>query len=94
MIVDSPSGLRKSELSKRLNMGKSTVHGITMRLEALGVLVRDPIEKKFNLRYTLLEQSRRAYARIDLRDVARGPMERLMEKVGETVFWRFRMEIM
>jgi len=86
MIADSPSGLGISELSKRLNMGKSTVHGITMGLEALGVLVRDPIQKKFNLGYTLLELSRRAYARIELRDIARGPMERLMERVGETVF--------
>jgi len=85
-IADSPSGLGVSELSKRLNMGKSTVHGITMGLEALGVLVRDPVQKKFNLGYTLLELSRRSYARMELRDVARGPMERLMEKVGETVF--------
>ncbi len=86
MIADSPSGLGVSELSKRLNMGKSTVHGITLGLEALGVLVRDPIQKKFNLGYTLLELSRRAYARIELRDIARGPMERLMERVGETIF--------
>jgi DNA-binding IclR family transcriptional regulator len=86
MIADSPSGLGVSELSKRLNMGKSTVHGITMGLEALGVLVRDPIQKKYNLGYTLLELSRRAYARIEVRDIARGPMERLMERVGETVF--------
>ncbi len=86
VIADSPSGLGVSELSKRLNMGKSTVHGIAMGLEALGVLVRDPMEKKFNLGYTLLELSRRAHAKIELRDIARGPMERLMEKVGETVF--------
>jgi DNA-binding IclR family transcriptional regulator len=86
MIADSPLGLGVSELSKRLNMGKSTVHGITMGLEALGVLVRDPIQKKFNLGYTLLELNRKAYARIELRDVARGPMERLMGLVGETVF--------
>jgi len=85
-IADSPSGLGVSELAKKLNMGKSTVHGIAMGLETLGVLVRDPIQKKFNLGYTLLELSRRAYARIELRDVGRGPMERLMEKVGETVF--------
>lgn len=85
-IADSSSGLGVTELSKRLNMGKSTVHGITMGLEALGVLVRDPIQKKFNLGYTLLELSRRAYARIELRDIARSPLERLMEKVGETVF--------
>ena len=86
MIADSPSGLGVSDLSKRLSMGKSTVHGITMGLEALGVLVRDPVQKKFNLGYTLLELSRRAYGRIELRDIARGPMERLMEKVGETIF--------
>jgi DNA-binding IclR family transcriptional regulator len=85
-ISDSPMGLGVSELSKKLNMGKSTVHGITLGLEALGVLVRDPIQKKFNLGYTLLELSRRAYGRIQLRDVARVPMERLAEKIGETVF--------
>jgi DNA-binding IclR family transcriptional regulator len=85
-IADSPSGLGVSELAKKLSVGKSTVHGITMGLETLGVLVRDPILKKFNLGYTLLELSRRAYTRIELRDVARGPMERLMEKIGETVF--------
>jgi len=86
VISDSPTGLGVSELSKRLDMGKSTVHGITMGLEALGVLVRDPIQKKFNLGYTLLELSRRAYTRIELRHVARGPLERLMDKAGETVF--------
>jgi IclR family KDG regulon transcriptional repressor len=85
-IADSHSGLGVSELAKKLSVGKSTVHGITMGLEALGVLVRDPVQKKFNLGYTLLELSRRAYGKIELRDIARGPMERLMEQVGETVF--------
>ena len=86
MIADSPSGLGVSELSKGLGMGKSTVHGITLGLEVLGVLVRDPVQKKFNLGHTLLELSRRAYGKIELRDIAKGPMGRLMEKVGETVF--------
>jgi len=85
-IADSPSGLGVSELAKKLGMGKSTVHGITMGLEGLGVLVRDPVDKRFNLGYSLLELGRRTYVRIELRDVARVPMERLMERVGETVF--------
>ncbi len=85
-IADSPSGMGVSELAKKLGMGKSTVHGITTGLEFLGVLIRDPVQKKFNLGYSLLELSRRTYARMELRDVARAPMERLMEKVGETVF--------
>jgi DNA-binding IclR family transcriptional regulator len=85
-IADSPAELGVSELSKRLKIGKSTVHGITSALEELGVLVRDPIHKKYNIGYTLLELGRKAYGRMELRDIARTPMERLMERVGETVF--------
>ncbi len=85
-IADSSSGLGVSELAKQLNIGKSTVHGITSSLEALGVLVRDPVDKRYHVGYTLLELGRKAYGKIELREIARGPMERLMEKVGETIF--------
>jgi len=86
IISDSSSGLGVSEISKHLKIGKSTVHGITAALEELGVLVRDPLHKKYHLGYTLLELNRKYYRKIELRDIARIPMERLMEKVGETVF--------
>ncbi len=85
-IVDSPTGLGVSELSKRLKIGKSTVHGITSGLEELGIVVRDPLHKRYTVGYSLLELCRAAYAKIELKDLARKPMERLMEKVGETVF--------
>jgi len=85
-ISDSSTGLGVTELSKQLKIGKSTVHGITAALEELGVLIRDPLHKKYNVGYTLLELGRRAYAKMELKDVARTPMENLMEKVGETVF--------
>ncbi|MCX8119033.1 MAG: IclR family transcriptional regulator [Desulfobacterota bacterium] len=85
-IADSSSGLGVSELAKQLKIGKSTVHGITSALEALGVLVRNPVDKRFHVGYTLLELGRRAYGKIELREIARGPMERLMERVGETIF--------
>jgi len=85
-ISDASNGLGISELSKQLKIGKSTVHGITSALEELGVLVRDPLHKKYSVGYTLLELGRRAHTRIKLRDIARIPIERLMEKVGETVF--------
>ncbi|MEW6375665.1 MAG: IclR family transcriptional regulator [Thermodesulfobacteriota bacterium] len=86
LLVDSPTGLGVSEIAKQLKIGKSTVHGITSALEELGVLVRDPLHKKYQLGYTLLELSRKAYKKMELRDIARIPTERLMEKVGETVF--------
>jgi len=86
IITDSSNGLGVSELAKRLKMGKSTVHGITLALEELGALVRDPIHKKYTVGYTVLELGKKAYGRMELRDVARVPMERLMEVAGETVF--------
>ncbi len=86
VIADSSGGLGVSELAKRLKIGKSTVHGITLALEELGVLARDPLQKKYTIGYTLLELGKGAFGRMELRDVARAPMERLMEEVGETVF--------
>ncbi len=85
-IADSNSSIGVSELAKKLKIGKSTVHGITLALEELGALVRDPIHKKYSVGYTLLELGRKAYSKIELWDVAKAPMERLMEEVGETVF--------
>ncbi|MBS3921030.1 MAG: IclR family transcriptional regulator [Deltaproteobacteria bacterium] len=85
-IADSSSGLGVSDLAKQLRIGKSTVHGITASLEELGVLVRDPVDKRYNVGYTLLELGRKTYGKIEWREIARGPMERLMEKIGETIF--------
>jgi len=86
-IADSPTGLGVSELGKRLKIGKSTVHGIALALEELGVLVRDRAHKKFTIGYTLMDLGRKAYRKIELvTAVAQSPMEALMEQVGETVF--------
>src|SRR3972149_9034735 len=85
-IADSSVELGVSELAKDLRIGKSTVHGITSALVELGILVRDPLHKKYSLGYTLLELGRKAYARMEFKDYIRKPMERLAEKIGETVF--------
>ena len=85
-ISEASNGMGVSDLSKQLKIGKSTVHGITSALEELGVLVRDPLHKKYNMGYTLLELRKKAYGKMELREVARIPMEKLMEKIGETVF--------
>jgi DNA-binding IclR family transcriptional regulator len=85
-ISDAPDGLGISDLSKRLKIGKSTIHGITIALEEMGVLVRDPVHKRYTVGYSLLELCRTAYLKIELKDLARKPMEKLMGKVGETVF--------
>ncbi len=85
-ISESSNGLGISDLSKKLRIGKSTVHGITTALEEMGILVRDPVYKRYTVGYTLLELCRTTYGKIELKELARKPMEALMEKVGETVF--------
>src|SRR5512139_512725 len=85
-ISETSNGLGISDLSKKLKIGKSTVHGITMALEEMSVLIRDPFYKRYTVGYGLLELCRTAYGKIELKEIARKPMEKLMEKVGETVF--------
>ena len=85
-ISRDDGGLTISDLSRRLGLGKSTVHGIAAALEAEGALVRDPLTKRFRLGLTLLELGRSAYARIYIKDAARPFMETLMVKTRESVF--------
>ena len=81
LLSKSEKGLRISDLAHHLEMGKSTVHGITSALEELGAIIRDSQTKRFTLGVTLFELGRAAYARIDLKDVARPAMETLMAKI-------------
>jgi DNA-binding IclR family transcriptional regulator len=86
IISESGVDMSISELSKRMGLSKGTVFAITSTLEDLGVLVRDPVTKRFSLGYTLLELGKKAFARKDLREIARKPMEGLLEEIQETVF--------
>ena len=85
-ISSSHHGLGVSELAKKLKMAKSTVHGMTLALEELGAVMRDPRTKKFKLGFTLLEIGRSAYSQVDLKTSARPIMEDLMEKTQTSVF--------
>lgn len=86
IISDSGRGMGVSELSKELGISKSTVHGITSALEGVGAVIRDPSTKRYTLGLTLFELGRSAWSRVDLKDVARAPMEDLMEKTRQSVF--------
>ena len=86
LLSKSEKGLRISDLANRLEMGKSTVHGITAALEDLGAIIRDSNTKRYTLGVTLFELGRAAYVRIDLKDVARPAMETLMAKTQESVY--------
>lgn len=72
-----------SELSRRLGMGKSTVHRILLTLAEEGLVTRTP-SGQYRLGLGLLELGQVAVASLELREVAHGPLERLRNDTGET----------
>ncbi len=86
LISKANQGLGISHLANRMEISKGTVHGIISALEDLGALIRDPSSKKYTLGPTLFELGKSAYAELDLRDLARQPMERLMQQTSTSVF--------
>ncbi|MEW6671094.1 MAG: IclR family transcriptional regulator [Thermodesulfobacteriota bacterium] len=86
LVTKSDRGLKITDLSKALGIGKSTVHGITAALEELGAILRDPVSKRYRPGLTLLELGKSAHSQFDLKDLARPVMEDLMENAQESVF--------
>ena len=85
-IARHKKGISISDLSRKLEISKGTVHGITSALQEQGAIARDPRTKRYTLGHTLFELGRAAYGRIDVKDIARPFMEDLMVKTGESVF--------
>ncbi len=74
-----------SDLARKLNMSKGTIHGITQAFLDLGVLTQDS-NKKLSLGPTLIELGNKALAGDDLRLSVRPFLEELYSEFKETVF--------
>lgn len=85
-IADKTDGMGISEISRDLDISKSTVHGITSALEGQGALIKDPVSKRFSIGYTLIELGKKAYSRINFKEIARPFIEQLMITCQESVF--------
>lgn len=85
-LGDASEGMGISALARKLGIGKSTVHGITTAMEEVGVVIRDGRTKRFRVGFTLLELMRKALAGLELAQVAKKPMEILVERTEETAF--------
>ncbi|MBN1627947.1 MAG: IclR family transcriptional regulator [Deltaproteobacteria bacterium] len=86
VISISRGGIRLNEIAKSLDIAKSSVHGIISILEEIGAVKKDSATGKYGLGLTLFELGRKAYSQVNLREIARPIMEKLMESVQETVF--------
>jgi len=80
------TGMGISDLAKTVSIGKSTVFGILNALEEIGAVIRDPETKTYSPGVTLFELGRAAYARMDVKTIARPILEDLMERAQESVF--------
>lgn len=86
IISHSEKPLGVSELARRLELGKSTVHGLVTTLESLGVLEAVDGSRKYTLGPRLSALSSRTGMQLDLRQSARGALERLAEATEQTSF--------
>ena len=74
-----------SDISRDLGFAKSTVHDIISTLESQGIVVKDPELLTYGLGWRLFELGRMAQENMELRKIARGPLERLHRILDETV---------
>jgi IclR family KDG regulon transcriptional repressor len=85
-LSDSGEPLGVSELSRRLGMGKSTVHGLLKTLDALGMIDLDNGGRRYRIGRGLHALASRSAGGVDLRAIARSRLEKLAESTGQTAF--------
>jgi DNA-binding IclR family transcriptional regulator len=76
--------LGPAELSERLDLHKSTAHRLLMVLERHRLIERSSQSGKYHLGLRLFELGSKAVARLDLRELVRPYLERLVSETGET----------
>ena len=83
---DAPDerGVSLSELSRELDISKSTVSALLTTLERHGLVHRDAATRRFRPGLGLVELAAAVFASADAREAARPQLARLRERSGET----------
>jgi DNA-binding IclR family transcriptional regulator len=83
-VAQEPEGLSNAEISRKLQIPKSSASYILRTLETQGYLNRNEESGKYRVGLKILSLSRGALSGIDVREVALPIMQHLMEKTGLT----------
>jgi len=83
-VAQEPDGLSNADISRKLNIPKSSASYILRTLENQGYLTRDLETGKYRVGLKVLSLGRGALTGIDVRDVALPIMRHLMEKTNLT----------
>lgn len=73
------------ELSTKLNLNKSTTHRILNSLIYMGYVKQDPTTSKYRLSFKIWEIANQLLSKIDVVDVARPFIKKLVSSIEETV---------
>jgi IclR family KDG regulon transcriptional repressor len=92
LIVREGRPMGTTDIARSLSFSKSTTFGILKSLEDEGILVKDPLSKKFNTGNTLFELAKKIVRSTDVAVVARPFLAGLLEGVDETVLLGIREE--
>jgi IclR family transcriptional regulator, KDG regulon repressor len=85
-LSDEPRGLGLSELAARLEIANSSAHALVQTLLARGYLRRDRKTKRYALGVKLVQLGLAVTDDLDVRTVARGVLESLVEDTHESAF--------
>jgi len=83
-VAQEPDGLSNAEISRKLQIPKSSASYILRTLETQGYLNRDESSGKYRVGLKILSLSRGALSGIDVREVALPIMRHLVEKTNLT----------
>lgn len=83
-VSQASEGLSNAEISRKLQIPKSSASYILRTLEKRGYLTRDPDSGKYRVGLKILSLSRGALSGLDVREVALPIMRHLMEKTHLT----------
>lgn len=83
-VAREPEGLSNAEISRKLQIPKSSASYILRTLETQGYLNRDVLSGKYRVGLKILSLSRGALSGLDVREVALPIMRHLVEKTGLT----------
>jgi len=83
LLAGEPRGLTVSEISDRLGLARSSTHGLVRTLHSRGYLMEKG-GRRFHLGARLIQLGLNVVDRLELRDAARGPLERLVAETQDT----------
>lgn len=85
LVSAEPDGLTLSELARKLDMSKGSLHGLLHTLECVGAVARDPATRRYVLGARIYELVQARAQRIDLRRLALPAMRGLANELHETI---------